>query len=247
MDAIDTFARADSVRLSQATVHRHASALRAAAGALCRDPAACEDLVQDTFERALRHLAAGNEPVLNHRAWLVTILRNVFIDRVRAERSSTHEVEDCPAPDPDPHPPWADVTLADVRAACAAIDPDQREVFTLHYLEGLRYREIAVRLSVPENTVASRLYRARKALRYQLLAASSERPDTSVAGETSPEYRFGGSGHRAGARGRSKARGGASTVEGRSLRARPTARESGPAGGRQELAQARAARYDGDP
>ena len=153
---------------------RHAPALRAAAGVLCRNAAECDDLVQDTFERALRYLAGGRQPVVNLRSWLVAILRNAFIDHVRAERAPADVVEDCPAPEPDPQPPWASVTLSDVRVACAAIDPDLRAVFELHYLEGLRYRDVAARLSIPENTVASRLFRARKVLRDQLVAMSNE-------------------------------------------------------------------------
>jgi len=152
------------------TLAHHAAALRAAAGTLCRSAHECDDLIQDTFERALRHLAGGHEPVRNVRAWLVAILRNAFIDRVRAAHATTSNVDDCEAPEPDPQPEWANVTLADVRAACAALDPELRAAFELHYLDGLRYREIATRLGIPENTVASRLFRARKALRDQLLA-----------------------------------------------------------------------------
>lgn len=126
--------------------------------------------MQDTFERALRHLAGGDRPVRNARAWLVAILRNVFIDRMRGERATTANVDDCPALEPDMQPAWADITLADVRAAVAALEPDLREAFELHHLEGLRYRDIAPRLGVPENTVASRLFRARRALRDVLLA-----------------------------------------------------------------------------
>ncbi len=102
--------------------HR-ARASRALAAMLCRNADECEDLVQDTFERALRHLAGAHEPVRNTRAWLVAILRNVFIDRVRAERATTADVDDCEAPEPDPQPAWADVSLGDVRAACEALDP----------------------------------------------------------------------------------------------------------------------------
>jgi RNA polymerase sigma-70 factor, ECF subfamily len=152
----------------------HAPALRAVAATLCRNSSECDDLVQDTFERALRHLWGNDEPVRYLRTWLVTILRNAFIDRVRRERAISADVDDYPAPDPEPQPVWAHVTTADVRAACAAIEEDLRAVFELHYLEGLRYREIAARLSIPENTVASRLFRARKAVRDQLLASSSE-------------------------------------------------------------------------
>jgi RNA polymerase sigma-70 factor, ECF subfamily len=163
----------DPIARAEGGLAHHAPALRAAAAGLCRNAAECEDLVQDTFERALRHQASGREPVRNLRAWLVAILRNAFIDRVRTEHP-TAEVDDYPAVEAEPPPPWAEVTLADVRAALAAIDGDLRAIFELHYMEGLRYREIAIRLAVPENTVASRLFRARKALRDQLLATSNE-------------------------------------------------------------------------
>ncbi len=162
----------DSVDSTGNGLDHHAPALRAVAAALSRNADECDDLIQDTFERALRYLAGGHEPVRNERAWLVAILRNVFIDGKRVERPTTASVDDCEAPEPDPQPAWADVNLADVRAACAALDPDLRIAFELHYLDGLRYRDIALRLAIPENTVASRLYRARKALRDQLLEAS---------------------------------------------------------------------------
>lgn len=164
----------------------HRSALRAVAASLCRNAAQCDDLVQETFERALRHLQASKEPVRNVRCWLVTILRHVFIDRVRAGRSTTSDVEECPAVEPEPEPPWADITLADVRAALETLDAGMRDVFRLHYLEGLRYREIAVRLGIPENTVASRLSRARKALRDQLLASSREETQGEERARTEP-------------------------------------------------------------
>lgn len=152
----------------------HREALRAAARALARNSAEAEDLVQDAFERALRHLADGKPAPRNPRAWLVTILHNAFIDRVRSRRQMSDKVEDRPAPEPEPEPVWAETTLDDVRRALAEIDPDLRAAFELHYLEGLRYREVARRLSIPENTVASRLFRARLALRHKLLASSSE-------------------------------------------------------------------------
>lgn len=154
----------------------HAPALCATAAALCRSAAECEDLVQDTLERALRHMEGGNGAVRNMRAWLVAILRNAFVDRVRSERATTADLDDCPAVEPDPQPAWANVTLADVRAAAAALEPDLRAVFEMRYLDGLRYREIAHRLGVAENTIASRLFRARRALRDMLLALSGREP-----------------------------------------------------------------------
>jgi RNA polymerase sigma-70 factor, ECF subfamily len=144
-------------------------ALRAAARTLCRSDAECQDLVQDTLERALRYLRAKHDRVRNMRAWLITILRNVFTDRLRKHRT-TVSVDDCEAPAPDPQPVWANVTPEDVQAACATIDPLLRKVFELRYLQEKTYREIAIELDIPVNTVGSRLYRARKALEERLLA-----------------------------------------------------------------------------
>jgi RNA polymerase sigma-70 factor (ECF subfamily) len=151
----------------------HEAELRAASRYICRDDSEREDLIQDTFERALRHLGAGNPRPANMRAWLVSILRNAFIDRKRraavAGAVFDSEPANTPAPDPDPEPVWSTVSLDDVRAALALLDEPQRVVFELHYLGKMRYDQIASRLGIPSNTVATRLFRARKALRELLL------------------------------------------------------------------------------
>lgn len=151
----------------------HEAALRSAARYICRDDSEREDLIQDTFERALRHLGAGNPRPINMRAWLVSILRNAFIDRKRraavARTVFDDSTESAPTPAPDPEPPWSAVSLDDVRAALAELDEAQRVVFELHYLSRMRYDQIAGQLGIPSNTVATRLYRARKALRERLL------------------------------------------------------------------------------
>ncbi|MBI4509289.1 MAG: RNA polymerase sigma factor [Deltaproteobacteria bacterium] len=69
-----------------ALVRRHHGALLGAAHKLCRSHFDPSDLVQDTFERAIRNydrLAPGS----NERAWLMTILTNLFIDRVRRKKA----------------------------------------------------------------------------------------------------------------------------------------------------------------
>jgi RNA polymerase sigma-70 factor (ECF subfamily) len=158
----------------------HGPALRAAAAGLCRGSGApeLEDLIQDTFERALRHLTAGRPAPDNERAWLVSILRHVFIDRLRAARPRHETIDELPlpAPEPVPEPVWARVSIADVEAALATIDPALRAPFELHYLQRMPYAEIAATLKIPPNTVASRLHRARKAVRDCLLAAAPEEP-----------------------------------------------------------------------
>jgi RNA polymerase sigma-70 factor (ECF subfamily) len=157
----------------------HAPALRAIALGLCRGrPASdADDLVQDTFERALRHFSA-NAPPVNLRAYLISILRHAFVDRVRATRIHVPCTDDLPAPEPPPPSPlWGDVSLDDVRRALRELDPSLREPFELHYLRGKTYAAVAAALGIPQNTVASRLYRARAALRPALLALTTSRGD----------------------------------------------------------------------
>src|SRR5262249_47976961 len=94
----------------------HEAELRTASRYICRDDNEREDLIQDTFERALRHLGAGNPKPTNMRAWLVSILRNAFIDRKRRAAVAGTVFDDdqanaAAAPDPDPEPPWSTVSL----------------------------------------------------------------------------------------------------------------------------------------
>ena len=140
-------------------------ALRAAAGSLCRQPFDLDDLIQDTFERALRYLRANRPRPERMVGWLVTIMRNVFIDRIRRRTPALEPLEDqFASEDEGPPPAWSELSLDEVRAAIAELDEGFARAIDLHYVQGLRYREVAERLGIPENTVASRMHRARKAL-----------------------------------------------------------------------------------
>ena len=160
---------ADSPRREDLDLFAYEPVLRAAAAHLCRKAWETDDLVQDTFERALRYLSSGRPLPVNPRAWLVSILRNAFIDRIRRSavrfEAMTETETQTRQPDSDPEPAWAKLSVAEVQIALAELDAEQREVFELHYIAGLSYRDIAERMAIPQNTVASRLFRARKALR----------------------------------------------------------------------------------
>lgn len=167
----------------------HEAELRSASRYICRDDGEREDLIQDTFERALRHLGAGSPKPVNMRAWLVSILRNAFIDRKRRAAVAKTVFDDSsaavPAPDPEPQPLWSSVSLDDVRAALGELEEAQRRVFELHYLSRMRYDQIASQLGIPSNTVATRLFRARKALREILLRGlGAAGPARMAGGET---------------------------------------------------------------
>jgi RNA polymerase sigma-70 factor (ECF subfamily) len=141
---------------------------------LCGNAADARDLVQDTFERAAR--LGLPEELRNPPAWLVTIMNNLFIDRCRARaRRPTHEplVEqhaNVTQIDPDPpEPAWSRITVDDIRAALAELDPAYREVYELHTFERWSYEQIAERLAIQRVTVGTRLNRARKKLREVLV------------------------------------------------------------------------------
>jgi RNA polymerase sigma-70 factor (ECF subfamily) len=148
--------------------------LKVVALRLCGNPADAADLVQDAFEKAYRNydkLAPGTNP----RAWAVTILHNLFIDRCRrsAREGKKVDVEDVPLAAPDeergPEPAWASLGAEDLRRALDALDADFRDVYRLHALENRSYKEISATLGIPTATVGTRLLRARDKLKKLLV------------------------------------------------------------------------------
>lgn len=142
--------------------------LRRYARALTGDPAWADDLVQDTAERALMRSGAFRQGT-NLRAWLFTILRNLYIDQFRARREIA--VDDDTAPwrtMETPHREVDSLVLRDVQRALYHLPFEQREVLLLIGVEELSYQEAAVVLDVPIGTIMSRLSRAREHMRMLL-------------------------------------------------------------------------------
>jgi RNA polymerase sigma-70 factor (ECF subfamily) len=143
---------------------------------LTRDPSEAEDLVQESFSKALRAFDSF-EPGTNFKAWIFRILRNTFLTtRTGITASRTVFLEDQPgtldttaAAGPTPE----DILLqldnqAALQAALEQLQPQLREVLLLCDVEEIKYKDIAVILDVPIGTVMSRVSRARCTLR-QLL------------------------------------------------------------------------------
>lgn len=147
--------------------------LRRLAERMCNE-SDVHDLVQDTFERACRR---GISPgVRCTRAWLTTIMHNLFIDRCRAaaRHPRSEALEDghgktVPFEHDAPEPPWTRITVDDVHDALEQIEPVYRDVYRLHTFEHLSYEQIAQQLSIERITVGTRLSRARKRLREVLV------------------------------------------------------------------------------
>jgi RNA polymerase sigma-70 factor (ECF subfamily) len=129
---------------------------------LTQDVTRAEDLVQETLLKAFR--AWGSyRPGTNARAWLLTILRNTFINEYR--RSKREPV----ATDLEAVEPFFDrIVDARVLEAIDRLPTEFREVLALSDMEGLSYAEIAESLDIPIGTVKSRLFRARRQLQHDL-------------------------------------------------------------------------------
>lgn len=145
--------------------------LRRYARALAGDRNAADDLVQDTLERAWTKLYLYRRGT-DLRAWLFTVMHNVYVNQRRAARSSTSLDDEMPelaqaARETDT------LVLRDLDAAIRRLPPDQREVLLLVALEDMSYVEAARVLGIPIGTVMSRLARAREKLRAMLAGLPS--------------------------------------------------------------------------
>ncbi len=160
---------------------QHAGELRLRAARLTRSEPDAKDLVQDTFERALRswhHFQPGT----NLRSWLFRIMFNLHVDHCRASRRSAPPLESQPAdplppPDADTEPAWTQLTMDDVRRATDGLGPPLKTVLELS-VRGLSYQQIAGELGVPMATVSVRLWRARRKLREVLQSREEGEPPT---------------------------------------------------------------------
>ncbi|HEY3596143.1 MAG TPA: sigma-70 family RNA polymerase sigma factor [Paraburkholderia sp.] len=146
--------------------------LRRYARALTGDSAWADDLVQDTAERALARWSAFR-PNSNLRAWLLTILRHLYIDQLRVRREFTVDEESAPWRTLEaPQGEVDGLVLRDVQRALYCLPVEQREVMLLVCVEELTYQEAARALGVPVGTIMSRLSRAREQMRILLTEGS---------------------------------------------------------------------------
>jgi RNA polymerase sigma-70 factor (ECF subfamily) len=150
---------------------------------LTQDRAAADDLVQATMERALI-ARARYQSGTNLRAWLLLVMRNLFIDGRRRAAFQAGEVDEEWAPPlPDTLPSPLDLlSVDDVARAAAQLCREHREIFKLAYVDHLSYREIAARLGITSNATGGRLLRARTRLRVLLDVVFERRLDDVVKG-----------------------------------------------------------------
>jgi len=139
---------------------------------LTQDRQEAEDLVQETYAKALKGFSSF-QPGTNFRAWIYKILRNTFLtSRTGLKAAATvpldleGEEENVPAVKETPESillQRSDWQI--VQQALEQLPVAHREVLLLCDVEEMSYKEIAATLAVPMGTVMSRLSRARRALR----------------------------------------------------------------------------------
>lgn len=144
------------------TLTRQIPALRRYARALTGDAWAADDLVQDTLERACakwRLWIVGSDI----RAWLFTIMHNLFASQVRrSSNRATVDIDDLTQELAGPDEP-RDQAI-DLQRCLLLLPDEQRAVLLLIALEDLSYAQVASILNIPMGTVMSRLARARARL-----------------------------------------------------------------------------------
>jgi RNA polymerase sigma-70 factor (ECF subfamily) len=146
---------------------------------LSRNHAEAEDLVQETYIRAMQAMRRLRTDS-NIKGWLFTILRNIWFNQLRKRRNGPQMIEidvgdgvadNIKEPSKDSHDLYVSRLEAEqVRAAIHELPIEFREVILLREYEDLSYREIASVLHCPIGTVMSRLGRARARLRTLLTA-----------------------------------------------------------------------------
>jgi RNA polymerase sigma factor (sigma-70 family) len=137
---------------------------------LAGNTADAEDVVQDAYLRAFRYMDTFRGD--NFRVWLLTIVRNSFLDWLKDNRSGQHVFQPAPAEvewtDPAPSPEAMLLERVDsetLGTLVAQLPAEYREVLILREIEDLSYKDIAAVTGIPAGTVMSRLSRARLALR----------------------------------------------------------------------------------
>lgn len=180
---LPAIAQSDVAALQQEAV-TYLDSLYATALRLTRDRAAADDLVQDTYLKAVR-FAHRFERGTNLRAWLFTILHNTFRnerrdagrDPVQVDSEAVADAADFRAGDDSPEHRLLRATLDHrLQAALDALPDAFRQAVWLRDVEDFSYAEIAGMVGVPLGTVMSRIARGRRLLLKQLQMTPADGP-----------------------------------------------------------------------
>jgi RNA polymerase sigma-70 factor (ECF subfamily) len=175
---------ADRLRIGDAAAlgelyDRHAPMAVALAARVVGSRDEAEDVVHDAFVAVWRKIDRFDASRGSLRAWLMTVVRNRAIDRVRGRRSvvDVDDADDRSLLRTGPNPTWEAALLrasaGELRSAMAALPDEQRRAVELAYFEGRTYREVAQLTDVPPGTANGRLRLALAKLREALSQTSA--------------------------------------------------------------------------
>jgi RNA polymerase sigma-70 factor (ECF subfamily) len=156
--------------------------LRPFAFNLTKSREATEDLIQDTFYRALANSDKFSEGT-NVKAWLFTIMRNIFINDYRRKQKS-HTVTDTSenqfllnsTKKVEKNEAERGFLAEEIEKALKGVSSDFTTPFLMYY-NGFHYQEIAEHMSLPLGTVKSRIFFARKELQSRLKSVGINHSD----------------------------------------------------------------------
>lgn len=165
-------------------IMQYESILRPFAFNLTKSREASEDLLQDTFYRALANAEKFSEGT-NIKAWLFTIMRNIFINDYRRKQKS-HTVTDTSenqyllnsTKKVEKNEAERNFLRQEIEKAMKDVSPDFTTPFMMYY-NGFHYQEIAEHMNLPLGTVKSRIFFARKELQSRLKSMGIHHSDYS--------------------------------------------------------------------
>jgi RNA polymerase sigma-70 factor (ECF subfamily) len=127
-----------------------------------------KDLTQETMLKAIRYKDYYT-PKTNFKAWIFTIMKNIFINQYRRKSKSKTIFDNSKdlfllnSSTEKRDSPYNYIDSGEVNGQLETLSVEYKEPFKMHYL-GFKYKEIAIKLDIPIGTVKSRIFIARKKL-----------------------------------------------------------------------------------
>ena len=166
--------KTNSKRSFVRNLEEHRSALYKIAWSWCHDVELAEDLVQDTYAKALKNRSQLKD-LTKLKSWLARILVNLHMDHHRAKREYIELESKHLVADNDPiNLARREESIQLVRYAISQLNDNQRKIISLIDIAEFSYAEVAEILDIPMGTVMSRINRARQALKEQLEGIESQ-------------------------------------------------------------------------
>lgn len=154
-----------TTRLDQLSAILHSFAYN-----LTKDSEAARDLYQETAYRAIKNKEKFS-PGTNFKAWLFTIMKNIFINNYRRKMKANTIIDTTDnqyyinsGKNTVRNGAYSNIMLTELTRMVDGLDASTRIPFQMHY-EGYKYQEIADELMLPLGTVKSRIFFARKELK----------------------------------------------------------------------------------